>query len=72
MDLSPGSLFGSLIVGAIGFVLFVYGKKQNRMPQLIAGVILSVFPMLVSSLVLMAGITVGVIGGLVLALRAGY
>ena len=72
MDLSPGSLFGSLIVGSIGFVLFVYGKTQSRMPQLIAGLILSIFPMVVSSLVWMAGIAVGVIAGLVFALRAGY
>lgn len=37
-------LFLSLIPSGIGFVLFVYGKKQGRMPQLVSGLIFMVYP----------------------------
>ena len=37
-------LFASLIPSGIGFVLFRYGKKQQRWPQLYAGMILMVYP----------------------------
>ena len=34
----------SLIPGGAGFVLFVYGKKQQRWPQLIAGLAMMAYP----------------------------
>ena len=34
----------SLIPGGAGFVLFVYGKKQQRWPQLVAGLVFMVYP----------------------------
>ena len=37
MSLDPTWLMLSLIPGGIGFVLFVYGKTQERWPHLIAG-----------------------------------
>jgi hypothetical protein len=40
----PLWLFLSLIPGGIGFVLFVYGKKQERPPQLVAGLSMMVYP----------------------------
>ena len=40
----------SLITGGIGFVLFVYGKKQQRWPQLAAGVAFMVYPALTDQL----------------------
>jgi hypothetical protein len=44
VSLDPLWLFLSLIPGGIGFVLFVYGKKQARPPQLVAGLALMVYP----------------------------
>lgn len=44
MTLDPAWLFLSLIPGGIGFVLFVYGKKQQRLPQLVGGLLLMVYP----------------------------
>ena len=35
MDLSASTLFASLFVSSIGFGLFLYGKKQARIPQLV-------------------------------------
>lgn len=37
-------IFLSLIPSGIGFVLFVYGKKQQRMPHLAGGIALMVYP----------------------------
>jgi hypothetical protein len=34
----------SLIPGGIGFVLFMYGKKQQRWPHLAAGLLFMVYP----------------------------
>ena len=50
MNFDPTWLFLSLIPGGIGFVLFVYGKKQERLPQLLGGIALMVYPYFVSTL----------------------
>ena len=44
MTFDPTWLFLSLIPGSVGLVLFVYGKKQQRWPQLAAGLALMVYP----------------------------
>lgn len=44
MTLDPAWLMLSLIPGGAGFVLFVYGKKQQRWPQLVAGLVMMVYP----------------------------
>jgi len=49
MTLDPTWLFLSLIPGGIGFVLFVYGKKQERLPQLVGGILFMVYPYFATS-----------------------
>ena len=44
MSLDPLWLFLSLIPGGLGFVLLVYGKKQLRWPQMVAGLAFMVYP----------------------------
>jgi hypothetical protein len=72
MTLDPSLLFLSLVTGGIGFVLLVYGKKQERWPQLIAGLAFMVYPYFVGSAA--AGVAAGVAIGaaLWLALRLGW
>ena len=72
MSLDPTWLFLSLITGGIGFVLFVYGKKQQRWPQLAAGLVFMVYPYFATSLV--ALLAIGVVIGFVLwyAIRLGW
>jgi hypothetical protein len=36
--------FVSVIAAGVGFVLFVYGKKQQRWPHLAAGLLFMVYP----------------------------
>ncbi len=72
MSLDPTWLFLSLITGGIGFVLFVYGKKQQRWPQLAAGLVLMVYPYFATSLA--ALVAIGLVIGLVLwyTIRLGW
>jgi len=43
-DFDPTLLIVSLIPSGIGFVLFTYGKKMHRLPQLVGGIALMVYP----------------------------
>jgi hypothetical protein len=49
--MDPTWLIVSLVPGGVGFVLFVYGKKQQRLPHLAAGVLLMVYPYFTPGLV---------------------
>ncbi len=57
-------LFASLIVGTIGFGIFVYGKKQRQAPQLLAGIALMAISWLVTSPVWMSACAVAIIAAL--------
>lgn len=61
MLLDPTWLFVSLFPSAIGFVLFVYGKKHDRWLHLATGVLLMVYPYFTSGIVslVVAGIVIG-------------
>jgi len=72
MSLDPTWLFVSLIPSGIGFVLFVYGKKQERWPLLAAGLLFMVYPYFAASLVSL--VATGAVIGLMLwyAIRLGW
>ena len=72
MNFDPTWLFLSLVPGGIGFVLFVYGKKQQRWPQLAAGLALLIYPYFTDSVLalIVVGIAIGV--GLFAAIRLGW
>ncbi len=72
MDFDANVLFASLVIGGIGFVAFAYGKRQGRVPQMIAGLVLMGYPYFVSNLWLMGGIGAAVLGAMWLALRLGW
>lgn len=71
-NLSAGSLFASIVVSAIGLGFFLYGKRQHRPLQLIAGIALMVYPYFVTNVAWMLGICVAAVVGLYLAVRAGW
>ena len=71
MFTDPTSFTLSLVISAIGFVLGSYGRKLRRWPQGVAGAVLMVYPYFVPSPWPMAGIAVGVIGALLVAVRLG-
>lgn len=72
MSLDPTLLFLSLISGGIGLVLFIYGKKQERPPHLVAGLALMAYPYLVSSVMMTIAIGIAILIGLWLAVRQGW
>jgi len=69
MDLDANSFLASMLVGSIGFVAFAYGKKQARVPHMIAGVILMAYPYFVTNVALMLGIAVLLLAALWAAVR---
>ena len=71
-SLDPTLMFLGFVVGGIGFVLFVYGKKQQRMPQMIAGVAFMVYPYFADSVLLLVGIGAVIGGVLWWAIWTGY
>ena len=68
----PTWLFLSLFPSGIGFALFMYGKKQQRWPQLAAGLLLMVYPYFTASIGAM--VATGIVIGLALwgAIRLGW
>jgi hypothetical protein len=70
MDLGdPMVLISGLLIGAIGFALLIYGKKQLNLKCLATGLIMCGFPYFVSSLALMWLIAAVCLGGLYVASR---
>jgi hypothetical protein len=72
VDFDANVLLASLAVGSVGFVCFVYGKKQGRFPQMLTGIVLCVYPYFVTNVWLMVGIAVAVLGALWGAVRIGW
>ncbi|HTQ07048.1 MAG TPA: hypothetical protein VMI54_24490 [Polyangiaceae bacterium] len=71
MSLDGGSLFASFVVSGIGFVLFEYGRRMKRPPQVGIGLVLMIFPYFVSNIWAMCGIALGLIVVLWVALMRG-
>ena len=71
MNLDGNSLLASLLIGSIGFVAFAYGKKQSRLPQMLVGVALMVFPYFVTSVLPMLGIAAGLLTLLAILVKIG-
>lgn len=71
MDLDGTSLLVSFLIGGVGFVSFAYGKKQGRLPQLVVGILLMVFPYFVPNPLLAGGIAAVLLALLWLAVRGG-
>ncbi len=63
----PSVLLSGLVIGCLGMVLFIYGKKQVNMKCLLTGAVLCVFPYFISSVIVMWVITGACLGGLYLA-----
>ena len=56
---SASTLFVGIVAGVIGLSYFIYGKKQERIGFLAAGVGLCVYPYLVEGLILQILIGLG-------------
>jgi len=72
VNVDPTWLFLSLIPGGIGFVLFVYGKKQGRWPHMMAGIAMMGYPYLATTVTSMTVVGVLIGAALWYAVRLGY
>jgi len=72
MSLDPTWLFLSLIPSGVGFVLFIYGKKQVRIPQLVSGLALMVYPFFATTVTALIGWGVAIGAACWWAIRLGY
>jgi hypothetical protein len=72
VNFDPWWLFLSMIPSGIGFVLFVYGKKQERWPQLAAGIAFMIYPYFTPSILAMGVVGVALGAALWVAVRGGW
>ena len=72
MQFTPGWIIASLIVSAIGFVLLHYGRKMARIPQLVVGLAMLIYPYFVPGALANALVAVGLLAVLWLAVRFGW
>lgn len=72
MNLDPTWLFVSLFPSGAGFVLFVYGKKQQRWPHLAAGIALFIYPYFTGTVAGLIGIGAAIGLALWMAVRLGW
>ena len=47
--MNAANLIGGLIFGSIGFVAFLYGKKEAHLKSMLLGITLMVYPYLISN-----------------------
>ena len=72
MSFDPTWLFLSLIPSGVGFVLLVYGKKQQRWPQIVIGLAMLVYPYFATSVTSLVAVGVALAAALWVAVRAGW
>jgi len=71
VNLDPAWLVASLLVGSLGVGLLAYGKRQLRMPQVLAGLLLLGASTLAPTVLWMLAGTGVVLASLYGAVRAG-
>lgn len=68
----PGYLAVAFLVSSVGFVMFMYGKKQHRAVHLGAGLLLLLFPFFVHDAAALAAIGVVVCAIAWGSIKAGF
>ena len=53
-----GQLFGGLLFGTVGFVAFMYGKREASLRPMLIGAALMAYPYFVANLLVLYGIGV--------------
>ena len=72
MSFEPGAILLSVVTGGVGFALFMYGRKAQRLPQLIVGILFMVYPYFVSTTLMTFVVGAALTAGLWAALWMGW
>ena len=64
MNFSMTNIIGGLIFGSIGFIAFVYGKKQSNFITMIIGALLMAYPYFIQNNILLYVIGAALTGAL--------
>jgi hypothetical protein len=72
VSIDPAWLFLSLFPSGVGFVLFVYGRKQQRWPLVGFGVAFMAYPYFAPTIGALVGVGAALAAALWLTLRAGW
>ena len=72
MHLAAGWIFASLIISSIGFILLHYGRKMARLPQLVVGLGMMIYPYFVPGVLANVLVAAGLLAGLWLAVKLGW
>lgn len=72
MSLDPLWLFLSLIPGGIGFVLFTYGRKRDRWPHIVSGLLFMIYPYFATTVTSLTVVGVALGGLLWTAIRLDW
>jgi hypothetical protein len=67
-----GPLLAGFAVSGLGFVLFYYGRRMRRVPQLATGLVLMVYPYFVPGVLVMLAIAVVLVAAMWLAIQRGF
>jgi hypothetical protein len=72
VHLAAGWIFASLIISSIGFILLHYGRKMARLPQLVVGLGMMIYPYFVPGVLANVLVAAGLLAGLWLAVKLGW
>ena len=72
MSFDPTWLFLSLFPSGIGLVLFVYGRKQQRWPHIVAGLLFMVYPYVTTGITSLVAVGLLLGGALWYVVREGW
>jgi hypothetical protein len=72
VDFDPTWLLVSLVVSGVGFVLFNYGRKMSRVPHLVSGIVMMVYPYFIRAWLPMSIVAVAISAVLWVVVRLGW
>ena len=72
MDLQPGWIVASLIISSVGFILLNYGRKFARVPQIVVGLAMLIYPYFVPGVLANVLVAAGLLALLWVAVRFGW
>lgn len=64
-DLDPAQLFSGMAISTVGLGMFIYGKKRPEPKCILIGLAMCIYPMFVSSLLVMWGLAAAGVAGAV-------